>query len=443
MTAATNVHRRPRFDGLVGAARRDVTPPAGIHSGLWGAARWERIAGAHRPLTLTAVSFADAAGAEPLLLVTIDLAAWRRPVDERRLRSAVQRALGLGEAAVIVHLMHTHSSPSICPEDRERAGGELIVPYLDALEEAAVGAAREARDGAVPARIEWGVGSCRLAAVRDLPAGDRDLIGYNPAVPADETVLVGRATDAAGAVVTTLVNYACHPTTLGWESELASPDYAGAMRELVEHETGAPCAFLQGAEGDLAPREQYTGDPLVADRHGRGLGHAVLAVLAAMDPAEPVAGSAGDRPLAVHAPVELLLKDPEDIDALAARFWPDLDPLTRDSRIRRARWRRQQIGDGATADYPVWLWRLGGAVVVAFPGEAYSELQIELRARRPTVPLVVLSLANGPIWTYLPPADRFGRNVYQVWHTLFAAGCHERVLEHVDAQLASLLDDVA
>src|SRR5207237_2347796 len=63
-----------------------------------------------------------------------------------------------------------------------------------------------------------------------------------------------------------------------------SPDDVGAARELGEAETGAPLVFLQGASGELAPREQYTGDLEVADRNGRVLGRAVLATLEAMLP---------------------------------------------------------------------------------------------------------------------------------------------------------------
>ena len=56
------------------------------------------------------------------------------------------------------------------------------------------------------------------------------------------------------------------------------------MRELVEDATGKPCVFLQGASGDLGPREGYVGDSAVADRNGRQLGHAVLATLESMPP---------------------------------------------------------------------------------------------------------------------------------------------------------------
>src|SRR5439155_14442721 len=86
------------------------------------------------------------------------------------------------------------------------------------------------------------------------------------------------------APIASVVNYACHPTTLAWENTLISPDFPGAMRELVHGATGAPCIFIQGASGDLGPREGYVGDPAVADRNGRQLAHAALAVLEALPP---------------------------------------------------------------------------------------------------------------------------------------------------------------
>ena len=42
--------------------------------------------------------------------------------------------------------------------------------------------------------------------------------------------------------------------------------------------------FLQGASGDLGPREGYVADTAVADRNGRQLGFAALAVLEALPP---------------------------------------------------------------------------------------------------------------------------------------------------------------
>src|SRR5262249_38985564 len=102
---------------------------------------------------------------------------------------------------------------------------------------------------------------------------------FNPGGPADDTVLVAKIQGDDGQLIATVVNYACHPTTLAWDNTLISPDFPGAMREVVETATGAPCVFIQGASGDLGPREGFVGDPKVADRNGRQLGHAALAAL--------------------------------------------------------------------------------------------------------------------------------------------------------------------
>ena len=130
------------------------------------------------------------------------------------------------------------------------------------------------------------MGSCSLASNRDLVENGRALTGYNAVVEADRTVLMGRLSDDQDVVRATIINYACHPTTLAWQNHLLSPDYVGAASEVVEGATGgAPCLFLQGASGELAPRHQYVGDTEVADRHGRELGYAALAALSGMLPA--------------------------------------------------------------------------------------------------------------------------------------------------------------
>ena len=114
-----------------------------------------------------------------------------------------------------------------------------------------------------------------MARQRDFwDAGSKQFVcGFNPDGTSDDTVVVAKAVDdSTGETLGTIVNYACHPTTLAWENTLISPDYVGAMRELVEKNTGAPCVFLQGASGDLGPQDGYVGDVAVADRNGRQLG---------------------------------------------------------------------------------------------------------------------------------------------------------------------------
>jgi len=269
------------FEGEIGVAREDITPPIGIYARSWGAASHDVAEGVHRPLTATALALASP-GQAPLVLIAVDLGRWRSRDDEWFVRGAVLEALGLDPARVLICLAHTHAGPSVYRDDLEKPGGELIAAYLETLRDRVVRAACAALESRRPARLSWRYGRCDLARNRDRRETNsaRYIVGFNPTEPADDTLLVGRVEETdSGRTMAVVVNYACHPTTLAWDNHLISPDYPGAMRELVEQTTGATCLFLQGASGELAPVEQYVGDTAVADRHGRRLGHAVLSVL--------------------------------------------------------------------------------------------------------------------------------------------------------------------
>lgn len=454
-TALGDRIRIPRSALRVGVARRDITPPTGIRAKNWGPAEWERSEGAHRPFELTALAMIGGDDRARVLLA-VDGTWWRRVADEQGVRGAILAGLGLAPDQLMLSLSHTHAGAVLCAADAHLPGGELIPGYLDALAAAGIEAGREALNTAEPGLIEWTTGRCTLAADREVDLDGRALVGFNPDAVADDTVVIGRVS-VAGRVRATLVNYACHPTTLAWQNREVSPDYVGAMREVVEAATDAPCLFVQGASGELAPREQYTGDVTVADRHGRSLGHAVLAAVDGL----PVPGEelALDRvvesgaPLAVWAgrpasassdvagaaaSVTLPLRDLPTLDGLA-REWADIDPRSRDERLGRARNLREGYIDGPTVQHPVWVWRLGDAVIVGHPGEAYSRLQTTLRARFPGIPIVVMNLTNGPGFVYLPTRDAYDRGAYQAWQTPLAPGALELLESHAATLIATLL----
>lgn len=455
-TAIGDRIRIPRTRARIGVARRDITPPVGIRAKNWGPADWERSEGAHRPFELTALAVISTDD-RPRVLLAVDGTWWRRVADEQGVRGAILSGLGLDADQLMLSLSHTHAGAVLCAADAHLPGGELIPGYLEVLADAGIAAGREALDGAVPGLVEWTSGRCTLAADRELDVDGRPLVGYNPAATADDTVTIGRLS-VDGVVLGTLVNYACHPTTLAWQNRTVSPDYVGAMRAIVEAATDAPCLFVQGASGELAPREQYTGDVAVADRHGRSLGYAVLAALDAL----PVPGEEltldgvveSGAPLAIWAghastggegtagsmtSVELPLRDLPTIDALAEE-WKDIDPRSREERLGRARNLRDGYIDGPTVRHPVWAWRLGDAVIVGHPGEAYSRLQTTLRARFPETPIVLMNLTNGPGFVYLPTREAYERGAYQAWQTPLAPGALDLLEEHAIAVVGDLLD---
>jgi hypothetical protein len=435
------------FAGIMGVARADITPPVGIYARSWGAAAHDVAQGVHRPLTITCFTLRENESAPPLVLIAADLGWWKSRDDERFVSDGVLAALNIDETRLLLCLSHTHAGPSLGRDDAGRPGGEKIGPYLTQVRDAASAMAHAALAAARPATLTWRYGRCDLATNRDLPdaASGRWLVGFNPHVPADDTLLVGRATGDDGTVLATLVNYACHPTTLAWENGALSPDYPGAMREVVEHSTGAPCLFLQGASGELAPAEQYSGDTALPDQHGRRLGYAVLATLAGMLP--PATGLALRGIVESGASLAMWRREPNrpwrtitatrcDV-ALALKPMPTVGEIDREleqtkdrlcaERLRRQRAVRRNVGDGDTMTTALYGWRIGDTLLFAHPHEAYSAFQVELRRRFSPRPVAAINIANGYA-SYLPPRSAYEHaGLYSVTVSPFLSGGLERL----------------
>ena len=431
----------PAFHGRIGAAQRDITPPVGIYNRNWGAAMSDVAVGIHRPLYGSVVAIFGEKDPQPLLLVCIDLGWFKTPTDEQYFRLPILMALGLDPTRVMICLSHSHAGPSICLDDDVKPGGQYIRPFVDFVASSLVDAAKEAVAKATPSVLTWRYGKCDLAVNRDMrdPTDPkRILVGYNPDVVADDTLLVGRVTRADDhRPVATIVNYACHPTTLAWDNNLISPDYVGAMREVVESATsGAPVAFVLGACGDLSPAEQYSGDAGLADRHGVRLGHAVVSTLYAMTPPgtalrfiRPVESGArlglwGTGPAPVDNTVEARIYDVP----LALKPQPPLAEVEQKlrectdrpigERLARKIKILKFIGSGTHLNLAAWSWRIGPALFFGQPNEAYELFQTTLRNKWPDRPVVAINLVNGSCG-YLVPAEKSDPDLYTFWQSPF------------------------
>lgn len=442
--------RHASFTGRIGIARTEITPPIGIFARNWGAAKHDVASAIHRPLTLTAMTLAAGAGGPTLILLDADLGWWGSMQTHQDFQSRLLEALGVNSGLLIFALSHTHSGPPITDVEESLPGGDIHRTWMKELFNKIVRTVQQAMESRFAGAIEWHAGRCSLATNRDLPDPDRArgrvVCGYNPDITPDDTVLVGRITDSSGTIRGTVVNYACHPTTLAWDNVAISPDYVGAMRETIQQVTGAPAIFLLGACGELAPRYQYVGNTNVADQHGKELGFAALAALHAMEPPGMQLSYAGvvesGAPLAVweHEPAERSrqLKALQVSASVPLKDWPTAEVLEQQrrectdralkERIRRKLSIRRGIGDGARFDLPIYVWRIGDAVLVGTACEAYSVLQKELRQRFPETAIVCMNLINGSVG-YLPPAEFYDLDTYTVWQTPFDRGSLEVVFE--------------
>jgi hypothetical protein len=477
----------PQSQCRVGMARVDITPPVGIYHRMWGAASHEQAEGVHRPLTATVLYLARHPESSPgmptvgeQVILGLDHCLLG-DTEVRRLVEKVAEVARIPPESVVVSYSHTHAAGLMLEDRHGLPGGELIPAYMEQVMERVAESAREAKQSSRLGTIVYGQGKCDLARHRDYWDQERQqyVCGFHPDHPADDTLLVARITaDDFGEVLGTVVNYACHPTTLAWDNRLISPDFPGAMREVVEEVTGAPCLFLQGASGELGPKEGFTGCTETADRNGRQLGYAALSVLTSLPPPDsyfqyqgPVVSGAT---LGVWAYERI--HDPRRLQAVRDwRFRQDEIPLPyreelptldeaeqqRSQWLQRERAAREAGHDAEGGDcramverqtrliarlralppgpsYPlrVTLLSVGDACWLAVQGESYSLLQTELRRRFPQRSLVIISLAHSWGPSYLPTRDTYGRGVYQESIAVLAPGSLEQLIEELAEWLA-------
>jgi hypothetical protein len=462
----------PQSRCLAAVGRCDITPQVGTYHRMWGAATHERSTGIHRPLSATVLflrSHADPTSQHAVIAIDHCLL-WTAEMN--LLLATISEHSGTPQAQLTVFFSHTHGAGLMGMERKDLPGGDLIPPYLRDMAMKIAGLIRDAVSRLAPATIVYGRGKSDLATNRDLydSVAGRYVCGFNPGGVTDDTVIVARVTRDDGPAIATLVNYACHPTTLAWENTLISPDYIGAMREVVETATEAPCLFIQGASGDIGPAEGFVGDPAVADRNGRRLGYAALAAIESLSPPGQSFEYAGAvvsgatlgpwkyrpdsparlsrRELWQSQTIIVPLKYRSDIpnrqdlerELGEARAAENLAVQTGDAtairdahamveRATRRMTRVAALPQGPKYPYPLVAWKIGDAIWMAFDGEHYNVLQRTLRERFPNVALVIGTIANGSNVWYLPDADSYGKGLYQEEVAILEKGCLEQVIE--------------
>ena len=469
----------PQTRCRAGAAACDITPPVGIYHRMWGAAAHDRSTGVHQPLVATLLWLEPAEGdpSQALVIASLDHCLLDA-ADVELLRNSIAIQTGISPQQVQLAVTHTHAAGLMSRSRADLPGGELIGPYLDGLAEKLGAVATQARERCQLASIVYGTGHCNLAQNRDFydEARQQFVCGFNPAGRADDTLLVAKVTAEGGQPLAVVVNYACHPTTLAWQNTLISPDYVGGLRQTVEQHAHTPCLFLQGASGDLGPREGFVGDTAVAERNGRQLAWAALAVLESLPPTGtryvytgPVVSGATIgvwRHEPLESPptawrvekLEITLPYRAELPTLsateaelaqaraaeaAANFAGDTllarDCRARCERLSRQLWKLKALPGGPAFPLRVALARLGDAMWLFVPGEHYQALQTTLRARFPKRPLVVATICNGWQPGYIPASAAYGQGIYQEQIAVVAAGSAEAIVESLASRLASLV----
>jgi neutral ceramidase len=224
--------------------------------------------GVHDPFRVRALAFES--GGLRVIWLSVDLVG----VDPTMVAEVRSRLADPGGAlpTLIVSASHTHSGPGAYAESvfwgflaADRESQAVRKAILDGMERAA----REAERRRAPAWLSWGKTTVPGVATSRLDQ------------PLDSELGLLEVKGGDGRPVALVWNYAIHGTALGRVNSLLSGDLMAEASARLEGETGAPVLFVNGAAGDVSPKER--GWPGV-ESAGAALASAALAAWRALPP---------------------------------------------------------------------------------------------------------------------------------------------------------------
>lgn len=248
-----------------GAARVEITPPAGVPLAGYGKRLGQGATGVHDRLYTKALALSN--GQQQVILVTSDLLAITHEITEA-VYKGITREIPLVPEALMVTASHNHSGPGALARKfwEGFAAGRYDPELFDRITDAMVRAAVQAYRRMAPAGISGGF----------LPVPEHIRNRMVPGGPVDPALSFLKIRPRQGSPIT-LVNYSAHATVLPAANDQFSGDYPGALQRWLESRTGGMVLFTAGAVGDQAPRPPAGQDFFErSEKMGRQLAHAVL-----------------------------------------------------------------------------------------------------------------------------------------------------------------------
>ena len=457
---------------MAGTGRCDITPSPGTPQGGWGAQTHQRGAGADMPFLATALVLAD--GEEQVTILDADAIGFDQYWTDRIL-DATTALTGLPRNRIRFSCTHTHSGPNTFRLGIISDGLDMALSYLDALPLRIASAVWQAQQNLKPVCVAAGKGTCDINVNRRFrgPEGAM-VVGRNWDGAVDRTVGVIRFDDLEENPVATIVHYGCHGTTMGWQTELFTPDFPGPVREVVERELGGTCLFLQGAAANLAPRRGFTGDCRVYRRLGTILGLEAAKVawnLETLPRKEQFAGvQPSGAPIALYddLPVETKsprlrvaqrtlqlpakkFRPPEELEKEVIFLRAEVNRLRKEGTVDQIRvataaatqagWRAEYSRDYYGKDTVPWelmIIAMGHSIaLVSVPGEPFTETAQVIASQSPFTNTLVSGYSNGG-FGYIPTREACGEGGYETEASPFS----EDAADVLAAEAVRLLNEL-
>jgi hypothetical protein len=369
----------------IGIASVDITPPLGVILSGYGPRKGVADEVGHKLRAEALVVKGQDGGAWALL--TTDIAGYPHDVVAQ-IRAAVAAKCSLKSEQIAITATHTHSGPGglACYNEKlgdvDHAWRKATVPKLsqvivDAFQAAEPGAFEVAMTEAPLLGSNRRVVAADGTATNDWQDPDGKHTGYF-----DPSVMVVGVRRPSGKLAAVIVNYGCHPVTLGPRSLAISADYPGYMKDTVEAaHPGATVLFALGGAGNINPRDAIDVGAQWPTKVGTALGRIVNAAIAKLRPvaAGPVRSC--------QVPWKMLSR----------RAWSEKSDRRTDAEITTE----------------VQAFRAGDLVLTMIPGELFSEFVGWIRKASPLSATMVVSMANDTAG-YLPVDEAMPQGGHEV-----------------------------
>lgn len=348
----------------VGFGEADITPSltAGKPVYLAGFGQNRTATRIHDPLMARVVVLRD--GERIIALASVDLVGLFLPSIERIRQQLPEFTY------VLVSSTHNHNGPDTLGLWGPRLGVSGVDPqYLKSVEAKVVQAIRDAAKGRKPV----------AARIGTIPVPELLHDGREPYVLHDELVALAFHGAQDRKPVGIVVQWNCHPETLGGKNPEATADYVGYTCKHLSEKHRCPVVYLTGTVGGLMTSLQVK----VKDEKGRELPQDSWEKTERLG---KLLGEAADRALASGQPVTLTPFDVRrrgvylPLDNAGFRLMRQLGVLDRPAFLWAGDPYRAEKAAGGDAGKPlcfrteVGLLRLGELDVAAIPGEIYPEL---------------------------------------------------------------------
>lgn len=388
---------------FAGVAREKITPEIGGF--LFGYNDHTQSTSVLDDLRVTALALKS--GDEAVLLLSAELCLIQEHLADE-IRAKAKAAAGISH--VILSATHTHSGPNTASFAGFGNFGNLDTEYCEKIFiPKCVAAAKAAAASMVPVKMGIGTTESKVGINRrELLEDNTVRLGQNPWDPYDSTMTVLTFQGEDGKAVANLVHLGAHPTANGNNTEI-SRDWPGIMVDRLEAESGATTLYVNGTQGDIAPRMpngESAGDVSNMKEVG-GLAaidatRAYKTIRAFYD--EPISVVCGELALPFEPPI------PEaDIPEMLAT-----SQGYKSSSLQRlqALYSSGDLGPEAWT-FPQTIVRIGPVVFVPYPFEVSTEIGLRLRNYSPFAHTLLLSCTNGS-HSYLPAQSQICRGGYEI-----------------------------